>query len=54
MRFKYVLKYSDEIPLKYHKLKAHFIVQLAAQANSQEIEDRSQLPEKNACINRIC
>lgn len=38
----YILRYSDEVPLKYHNLKAEYIVKLAVEANKAEI---------NTCLN---
>lgn len=34
----YILSYSDEIPLKYHKLKAQFIVRVASAASNLPIQ----------------
>ena len=35
----YILKYSEEVPLKYHKLKSEYIVRLAEEVRSQVADD---------------
>jgi hypothetical protein len=42
----YVLKYSMDVPLKYHELKARYIVALAREAGILALEDRVRATEK--------
>ena len=47
----YILKYSNEVPLKYHELKAEFIVRLSRNAGhiwmpKGQLEEDTLMPEK--------
>jgi hypothetical protein len=41
----YVLKYSDDIPMKYHRIRAQYIVDLAREAQTSAEEEKANVED---------